>query len=414
MAQQNPKDCKPLIEPLTKAVKDRGENPALMEPMLLSSDNPHQRELTDLALELATASAAFRNSIPPAFVQALAILVRTMNCYYSNLIEGHDTHPVDIERALKKDYSNDPCTRHLQKEAEAHIAVQAWIDSGGISHRALTIEGILEVHKRFYDLLPEELLWVDDPKSGERVKVIPGELRKRDVQIGRHVAISPGSLMRFLQRFESAYSQLGKSERIIATAASHHRLLWMHPFLDGDGRVARLVSYAVFWELLDTGGVWSIARGLARKQHEYKEHLMECDGARHGDLDGRGALSEQALASFSKFFLQTCVDQVKFMRTLVRPDLLRERVLIWAKEEAALGNLPPRAASVLETLLSLGTLPRGEVQSILNSSPASARRVISALTQLGVLTSESTRAPVRLAFPAKLAGRWLPGLFPEK
>jgi Fic family protein len=405
---------KPLKEPLIEAVKDRGENPSLMEPLVLSSDSRHQRELTDLALELATESAAFRSSIPPAFVKALSVLVRAMNCYYSNLIEGHDTHPVDIERALKKNYSKDPQKRNLQLEAEAHIAVQAWIDTGGIFQRALTVDGIMEIHKRFYELLPEELLWVEDLESLKRIKVTPGDLRKRVVKVGKHITISPGSLPRFLQQFQSAYSRLGKSESIVAAAASHHRLLWIHPFLDGNGRVARLMSYAVLLELLDSGGVWSVARGLARKQDEYKRHLMECDEPRRGDLDGRGSLSEEALASFTRFFLETCLDQVKFMRSLVRPDLLRERVLLWAKEEMALGKLPVRSASVLESLLLLGELPRGDVQSILHSSPATARRVMSALTQKGVLTSGSTRAPVRLAFPASLAARWMPGLFPEK
>ena len=55
-----------------------------------------------------------------------------MNCYYSNLIEGHNTHPVDIERALAGDYSTDPEKRDLQLEAKAHIAVQKWIDEGGM------------------------------------------------------------------------------------------------------------------------------------------------------------------------------------------------------------------------------------------------------------------------------------------
>jgi hypothetical protein len=63
---------------------------------------------------------------------SLADLVRAMNCYYSNLIEGHDTHPIDIERALKSDYSNDAKKRDLQLEAQAHIAVQKWIDAGGL------------------------------------------------------------------------------------------------------------------------------------------------------------------------------------------------------------------------------------------------------------------------------------------
>lgn len=56
--------------------------------------------------------------------EALADLVRAMNCYCSNLIEGHDTHPIDIERAMRNDYSSDPKKRKLQLEAKAYIAVQ--------------------------------------------------------------------------------------------------------------------------------------------------------------------------------------------------------------------------------------------------------------------------------------------------
>ena len=77
-----------------------------------------------------------------------------MNCYYSNLIEGHDTHPVDIERALKNDYSADSAKRNLQLEAKAHIAVQQWIDEeGGLVTQAASMDGICEIHRRFCELL---------------------------------------------------------------------------------------------------------------------------------------------------------------------------------------------------------------------------------------------------------------------
>jgi Fic family protein len=412
------KKSKPLTKPLKKAGKEsrrnRAQAPSLMEPMVLSSDSRQQSELADLALELATESTRFKSSIPPAFVAGLAVLVRAMNCYYSNLIEGHDTHPVDIERALRKDYSRDPEKRDLQLEAASHIAVQAWIDEGGLTNRPLKVVSIIEIHKRFYDSLPEALMWVQDPETQKKFKVVPGKLRERQVKVGLHVPVEPQYLPAFMERFESAYAGLSKVQSIIATAASHHRLLWIHPFLDGNGRVARLMSYAVFLDLLDTGGIWSIARGLARNQAEYKRHLMACDQPRHGDLDGRCSLSEEALAAFTRFFLQTCLDQVRFMASLIRPDLLRERVLSWAREEVALGVLPPRSIAVMESLLSLGELARGDVQSILNASPATARRVISALLHIGVVTSTSIRAPIRLAFPASLASRWLPGMFPEK
>ena len=222
---------------------DRGELVSIMEPLLIGDGSRHRGALTDLALDLTQKSAGFRRSLPPSLLASLAGLVRAMNCYYSNLIEGHDTHPVDIERALKNDFSKDARKRDLQFEAKAHIAVQEWIDGGGLKDGlAIKAEGICEIHRRFCELLPDDLLWVEDPATKEPVRVVPSELRTRDVQVGTHVALSPGALPRFLERFEQVYGNVGKTESIISTAAAHHRLLWIHPFMDGNGRVARLMS----------------------------------------------------------------------------------------------------------------------------------------------------------------------------
>jgi hypothetical protein len=95
---------------------------------------------------------------------------------------------------------------------------------------------------------------------------------------------------------------------------------------------------------LDTGGMWSIARGLARNVVQYKEHLANCDLSRRNDLDGHGNLSEEALAEFTQFFLEICIDQINFMEKLMQPDLLRTRILLWAREEIELGELPPQAS----------------------------------------------------------------------
>ena len=245
-------------------VEDRGENVALMEPLLVRQGSPHRSGLADLAITLTEKSASLRSSLPPKIMTALATVVRSMNCYYSNLIEGHDTHPIDIERALNEDFSADPIQRDLQLEAKAHITVQEWIDRGGLDDRATTCDGLLETHRRFCELLPVELLWLNNPDTGERLQVIPGELRQREMSVGTHVGISSGALLRFMDRFEGGYTKLGKLDSILAAAAAHHRLLYIHPFLDGNGRVARLMSHAMLRQSVATGGVWSIARGLAR------------------------------------------------------------------------------------------------------------------------------------------------------
>ena len=407
-------DFKPAIKPDIETAADRGESPTLMEPLVLGASSPLRAELTDLALELAQRSASLRSSLPPALLTSLATLVRSMNCYYSNLIEGHDTHPIDIERALHGDYSKDTKKRDLQLEATAHITVQQWIDEGGITGGAVTMKALQEIHRSFYAALPEELLWAEDPATHERIRVIPGALRARDVAVGGHIAISAPAVPRFIQRFEEVYGRLGKSETVLAAAAAHHRMTWIHPFLDGNGRVARLMSHATLLDALNTGAVWSVARGLARNVDKYKEHLATCDQIRRNDLDGRGNLSEENLAQFTRFFLNTCLDQVAFMEGLMQPDVLRTRILQWAEEETRLGRLPAKSGAILEAALYRGELPRGEAAGIVGTGERHARRVVSALIERGVLNSASSRATLRLAFPASLASRWMPGLFPEK
>jgi len=226
-------DTKADVKADIKAAEDRGELVSLMEPLLLAEGSRHRPGLTDLALDLAQKSSGFRRSLPESLLASLADLVRAMNCYYSNLIEGHDTHPVDIERALKNDYSKDARKRDLQLEARAHIAVQKWIDGGGITGRAVTSDGIREIHRRFCEELPDDLLWVEDPVTKERVRVVPGALRTRDVRVGDHIAISPGAVPRFMKRFEEVYGAVNKTESILGAAEA----------LDGLSHSRRVLQY---------------------------------------------------------------------------------------------------------------------------------------------------------------------------
>ena len=212
-------------------------------------------------------------------------------------------------------------------------------------------------------MLPDDLLWVEDPATKEKIRVVPGDLRDRDVAVGRHVPVSAGALPRFLERFEEVYGKLGKTDTIIATAAAHHRLLWIHPFLDGNGRVARLMSHATLLDSLDTAGVWSIARGLARSvdlqipPRRLRPHPPQRSRRQR-------TLKRRNLAAFTSFFLTTCIDQVTFMEGLMQPDRLRARILLWAEEEIRLDQLPPKSGAVLEALLYRGELPRGDAAAI--------------------------------------------------
>lgn len=292
--------------------------------------------------------------------------------------------------------------------------MQEWIDAGGLHGDLFSSDALCSIHRRFYENVPDSLHWVTNPETGKKLRVIGGALRDVNVAVGRHIAISPDALPRFLTRYAEVFSKLGKVEMIMAAAAAHHRMAWIHPFADGNGRVMRLQSHALFLHTLDTGAVWSVARGLARSVQAYKSHLSSCDLPRRNDLDGRGNLSEESLSAFTEYFLQTCIDQVSFMESLIQPDRLRARIQLWAEEEMRVGMLPAKSGLVLDAILYRGELPRSEIAELVGTGDRQARRIVAELAKHHVITAESIRAPIRLVFPATLAHRWMPGLFPEK
>ena len=383
-----------------------------MEPML---PNRESRELDDLAFELTQNAAGLAGQLHPKVKQGIGGLVRSMNCYYSNLIEGHNTHPREIDQALADNYSNKPERRALQKEARAHIEVQEIIDSGQDPDLAPTSSEYIQwLHKEFCSRLPAELLWVENPDTGEKIEVVPGELRTGTVQVGRHIPPSDEELELFITRLANAYAPetLSKPAQLIAIAAAHNRLLWIHPFYDGNGRVARLISHAM---LLRTGigsGLWSVSRGLARDTAGYEAGLAAADESRHGDLDGRGALSEKRLREFCVYFLSTCLDQVKFMESLLQPGELFRRIKLFVEDEIDARRLPKGSLGLLREAFMSGEVERGRAPELTGYQERKAREVLATLVNQGLLVSQGPRAPVTLGFPLDVVERWFPRLYP--
>jgi Fic family protein len=382
-----------------------------IEPAL-PSESDHR--LDDLAYEVVAGSSALAGQLHPLVQQSAGNLVRSMNCYYSNLIEGHNTVPRDIERALLHDYSGDPERRNLQLEAVAHIEVQAQIDAGADDPaEPVSVRYAQWLHREFCSRLPAELLWVQNPDTGERLPVIPGELRTVHVKVGMHVPPAGEDLERCLLRLQEVYSApMSKFRKIVAVAASHHRFLWVHPFLDGNGRVARLMAHAMFRRLGTGSSLWAVSRGLARNSAEYKTLLMGADRRRENDYDGRGSLSERGLLRFCEFFLRVAIDQIRFMQSMLDPANLLRRIELYCRDENAAGRLPKGAYTVLREALLQGRVDRSAAPGLLGVRERAARNVTADLLSKGLLISDSPRAPLRLGFPIDAVERWFPALYP--
>jgi Fic family protein len=389
--------------------------PSSMEP-LLPSDPKHALE--DLAIDVLRRSAALGVQLREPTRSSVAELLRPMNSYYSNLIEGHSTRPIEIDRSMRADYGGDAKKRQLQQEGLAHIEVQRLMEERLRSEPALAIcspSFLCWIHREFYERMPPELRRVRGP-NGEEHPVVPGELRNVEVQVGQHVPPRYGSLDRFLTRFAEIYepARLGKVERVVAAAASHHRLAWIHPFLDGNGRVTRLFTHAYLVRAeIDGHGLWIAARGLARMKDPYFSALAVADEERRSDYDGRGALSEEGLREFCAFFLSTALDQISFMSSLLELERFESRIEGFADLLTVRAQVPPNARDLLRDVLLRGTVARGEVARITGLSERGARDLLSELTALGLLVSDTPKGHLRLGFPLLSVGYYFPRLYPE-
>lgn len=395
------------------------DHPSQMEP-LFPGEN---KSLVDLVMKIYADASELAGMVHPITRKEIARLLRHINSYYSNLIEGEHTTPADIERAVKKEYSADDEKKRLQLLSVAHIEVQKLIDNrfdSGEDINVCSADFLCWIHEEFYKRVPEHFLKIYHPDRNEYIIMVPGELRKENMVIGHHVPPGWESVPDFLKRFEEVYasdSLLGH-KKLITAAASHHRLAWIHPFLDGNGRVIRLFTYAFLRKVgVESHGLWTLSRGLSRRAEDYKTMLAYADSSRRSDYDGRGNLSEKALREFSEFFFEVAADQITFMKKLLALDGLHKRIVSYVNrraDEALMDEkvLRPESKYVLTEIMMRGEIARGEVPRLIGLSERTATDLIGQLIQEELVTSESHRAPIRFHIPSKVVGFYFPELYP--
>lgn len=376
-----------------------------MEPMIPS----RLGGLADLALEVYKASARLSGRVHPVTAERIVRLLRNVNSYHSNLIEGHRTTLLDIETSLRES-SEDEKTRDQQLLHRQNVLAQSAIEGEcEVDDVEITSTDFLcRLHDLLFKELPREFLVQQDEQGKCEVVMTPGTLRDRDVRVGGHIPPSSSSLPKLLERFHEAYSltSLQGTDYLVCAAASHHRLLWIHPFLEGNGRVARLFT-DIYLKCtgLEGYGLWTLCRGLARREAEYKSLLAGADARRQGDYDGRGNLSEEGLRRFCTFFLETALDQACFMDELLKLDSAEKNIEWYCSSRtsgrlAGKAPLPKETARILSHTFVHGCLTKGEVHKLIGTSDRKAREVVKVLLSEGLLESGNQKAPLTMGFPS--------------
>lgn len=383
------------MEPLIPSIRE-------MEPLLALASTLREKSLKLTAHPL------------PGLRVYLVSILRAMNSYYTNKIEGQHTLPADIENALNNQYSNDRSIAHKQRIARAHLVTEEWAENlSTISNWRDTFSAdlVCKIHKYFYEQMPVEDRVTD---AGEPVN--EGEIRVQNVTVGMHMPPDFNHLKAFLSRWESGFTKLPDGDTaLVGLACAHHRLAWIHPFNDGNGRVARLQAHLALHAMGLTNGMWSPMRGLARTHKQYYSFLHNADEHRQGDYDGRGALTQNGLVDWAKYFLEVCIDQVTFMEKMLNLEDFKDRLktLLIVEETKGQTGLKTAALLPLHYIAVSGPIERKEFKTMTGLPDRTAERLLKSLIEYRLLISDTPRGKVSMGIPLRSLQFLFPNLWPE-
>lgn len=367
-------------------------------------------------------SAKLASGHTEQLVNSLRDVLRITNSFYSNRIEAQSTHPIEIEKAMKREFSDDIQAKKLQELSIAHIHAQHFVEKCVLEgQNVIDREFIKMIHQSFYGYEGMEDFKIIE-FNGKFITMVSGEFRDRLVEVGKHVAPAHDSLGAIFNYFEKEYSSIfaenTKAVKLLAALSAHHRLTYIHPFLDGNGRVSRLYFDAMaFYMNLEGYGLWNISRGLARDVKEYQSHLTYADMLKQGATDGKGELSLRGLCGYLDYMLDVALDQIDFMGQSLKMSTINERIKKFVAFSQngmySIAPLPKYSDTLFSELLLCGEMERGQVQKILGKSQTTSFNLVKDLLAMDFIQSDTPRGKIRLKLNSFFASKIIPDLIPD-
>lgn len=387
-----------------------------LTPFLPTMDNLKTQALLKQADDLVVVCAGLSAELHPHILNEIKRITLLVNNYYSNFIESEGTHPVDIYKAMQQDFALQKEQNAKQHLALAYSEAQHFVFNSSADFS--DIKNLLTIHRIFYssDYLLDQQKTIKDTR-GQLHKIKPGAFRETEVVVGRHLAPPAEELLGLFEAFHQHY-RLDENDllhkKLIKVFAAHHRFMYIHPFLDGNGRVGRLMTDGMLNQIFaDTYGLWSLSRGLARNSDAYKKWLARADQIRQGAMDGRGQRTEQGLIEFIGFMLETAKDQVDYTKSILNLTQLHQHLKHYiqlSQDPSLFGHtVPKEMIKLLPILLLDGEVRKAELGEIMGCSERKARTLIKQLVKIGLLYDDRKFAPLRLRFPEAS----LPYIFPN-
>jgi Fic family protein len=386
------------------------------QPLMPSDTGRVQETLWGRASDLLLAGTRLEAALHPITRAEIARLVTAVSCHHSMRLDGIRMVPADLHRVMSGDVVDQSARQRAQ------ILAAAWMNAAHeTTSTPITVASlpplILAAHGKLYQHVAPSLR-----RTREGGPFSPGALREVGVTVAKYTPPLPSAVPDFITRFADVYGALVASagqgglnrlRAVIGAAAAHQRFLWIWPFGDGNGRVARLLLDSMLAQIgANAFGLWSMSRGLHENETEYLAKIADAHSPRVGNYDGRGTLSEKKLIEFCDFTLQAAIAQCQFMTSHLTADNLRNRMRRFCAIMRP--DIRPVAALLYGHAFEVGQFERSEAARITSLPERTARSLVAQLVKEGFLVADSARGPVRIGFPVRALGTLIPDLYPAR
>jgi Fic family protein len=267
-------------------------------------------------------------------------------------IEGNNTTLSElVERQIEGDKSKDEKMIEIENNEKAMDFIEHNIKGSTKIDRSI----ISELHKILVKNLPP-------PPKGEGSKT-PGKLREHEVAI-KGSEHKPPSHIKVQDYFEELINFINqdaeKKYNLLITAISHHRFSWIHPFDNANGRVVRLLTYALLIKQNFSVGEGRILNPTAVFCIDRKKYYEMLACADHGD--------RESILKWCYYVLNGLLIEMKKIDKLLDRKYLNEKILSPAIDLALRnGNITPLEHKILSLSITMDGMEivSGDIEKIL-------------------------------------------------
>jgi Fic family protein len=280
----------------------------------------------------------------------------------SSSIEGIHTSLIDVFTQPLLETRPNKNTQLVMNYKTALDAALVLVQEDGLP---ISSRVILKAHERLMQV-----------GQGERAN--PGHYRKQSVRVGNLIPAPAPKVSELMGALEQYINTLDTTPTLIKAGFAHVQFEMIHPFIDGNGRIGRLLI------VLMLVAQKVLSQPILYPSYYFKKHHLEyyhlLDRVRtHGDFEG-----------WIQFYLTVIKDSgIDAYRRVKDIEALQEQIIKTIKEKTSTPKGIELRIKALTALFNSPIINVNELKEQLDTSYNTANQIIIEFVKLGILAEET-------------------------